>query len=65
MNEICKYRSFCLDGVWKTWSEMTVAEREKKKQAKILMFQASKKPWGGEDEEFWKNVEISVGSVEV
>lgn len=48
--EILDSESFCLDGIWLKWGEMTIAQREKKINSKIAIAESCKDEAG---EHFW------------
>ena len=46
---------FCVKGVWKSWGEMTSAEKTYKKTCKIQIAEAS---GDKKMEDFWNSVEV-------
>lgn len=56
MNTINPKENFCIDGEWFHWEEMTSTQKEKKKNQKIAIAEASKDE---SMEAFWKDVDTT------
>jgi hypothetical protein len=53
-----EFTSFCIEGEWKYWGEMTIEEKLKKIKAKIMIWGASQGEASDYYLRFWENLEL-------